>query len=141
MSESRKQELLKLFNEIAPIAKLFGMTLSYDKDSAVLDLPYNPNLDHALGGVHGGIYATMLDNAGWFTAAAAVKDSVWVATTELSIHFLKPVAVSSLKAVGKIINEGKRQFVAEMHLYDGNNQLVGHGTGTFLIVPELSTKV
>lgn len=36
-----------------------------------MDLPYNPDLDHTLGSIHGGVHTTMLDTAGWFTAAAA----------------------------------------------------------------------
>ena len=41
----------------APIARLFGMRLSYDAcGHAHLHLPYNPKLDHALNGIHGGGY-------------------------------------------------------------------------------------
>ncbi|HKZ51822.1 MAG TPA: PaaI family thioesterase [Candidatus Acidoferrales bacterium] len=72
MTQRRRDELLHLFNHTAPIARTFGMKLSYtDEGNAVIELPYNPALDHALGGIHGGIYATLLDSAGWFTAAAA----------------------------------------------------------------------
>ena len=39
--EEKKIELLKLFNETAPIAKFFGMRLSFDSEGqATLDLPY-----------------------------------------------------------------------------------------------------
>lgn len=48
--DEREQELLALFNSRAPIARLFGMRLSYTAQrEAVIDLPYNPNLDHATG--------------------------------------------------------------------------------------------
>jgi acyl-coenzyme A thioesterase PaaI-like protein len=72
MTAERIEELLHMFNEAAPIARLFGMRLSFTKEAnAVIDLPYNPLPDHSSGGVHGGVYATMLDCAGWFTAAAS----------------------------------------------------------------------
>jgi uncharacterized protein (TIGR00369 family) len=97
MKAERIEELVQLFNEKAPIARYFGMKLSYtDKGNAVVDLPYNPALDHALGGIHGGVYAIMLDSAGWFTAAAAHDMSCWVATSEMSIHFLLPAERTSL---------------------------------------------
>ena len=52
----RTAELIRLFEERAPIARFFGMHLSYNEEGgAVVDLPYNPNLDHALGGIHGGL--------------------------------------------------------------------------------------
>ena len=111
------------------------MSLSYNEQGqAVVDLPYNPGLDHALGGVHGGVYATMLDTAGWFTAAAAHDVGGWLATSEMSIHLLLPVERTSLRAVGRLIKRGKRQDVAEMHLYDGDGRLVGHATGTFVLL-------
>lgn len=136
VNPGRIEQLLHIFNEVAPIAGTFGMSLSYNEEGqAVVDLPYNPGLDHALGGVHGGVYATMLDTAGWFTAAAAHDGSCWLATSEMSVHLLLPVERTSLRAVGRLIKRGKRQHVAEMHLYDGDGRLVGHATGTFILLP------
>jgi len=138
MNAERIEELLRMFNENAPIARYFGMKLSFtDEVNAVIDLPYNPNLDHAFGGIHGGVYATMLDNAGWFTAAAAHNVSCWVATSELSIHLLEPARRTSLRAVGRLVKHGKRQDIAEMHLYDRQGHLIGHGVGTFVVLPDV----
>lgn len=132
---TRTEQLVDMFNNKAPIARTFGMRLSYnDQGQAVVDLPYNPGLDHALAGVHGGVYATMLDTAGWFTAAAAHDESCWLATSEMSVHLLLPVERASLRAVGRLIKRGKRQDVAEMRLYDGEGRLVGHATGTFILL-------
>ncbi|MFN2154982.1 MAG: PaaI family thioesterase, partial [Anaerolineae bacterium] len=133
---TRTEQLVHMFNNRAPIARTFGMRLSYnDQGQAVVDLPYNPGLDHALGGVHGGVYATMLDTAGWFTAAAAHDESCWLATSEMSVHLLLPVERAALRAVGRLIKRGRRQDIAEMRLYDGEGRLVGHATGTFILLP------
>ncbi len=137
--ERRRRELLRLFNEIAPIAKTFGMRLAFTEDArAVVTLPYNPGLDHILGGIHGGVYATLLDTAGWFTAAASHGESTWVATSEMSIHFLKPSQRTDLRAEGRLLKSGRRQDVVEMLLYDGDGELVGHGTGTMMVLPHIS---
>jgi uncharacterized protein (TIGR00369 family) len=138
MVAKRIEELLHMFNEVAPIARTLGMKLSYnDQAQAIVDLPYNPGLDHALGGVHGGVYATLLDTAGWFTAAVAHDFDCWLATSEMSVHFLAPVERTALRGVGRLIKHGKRQDVAEMHLYDGEGRLVGHATGTFIVLPNV----
>jgi uncharacterized protein (TIGR00369 family) len=138
MSRRRIEELLHLFNETAPIARTFGMKLSYTEEgSAVIELPYNPGLDHALGGIHGGIYATLLDSAGWFTAAAAHDIHCWVATSEMSMHLLALAEQTSLRAVGRLLRRGNRQDVAEMHLYDEKENLVAHATGTFILLPQI----
>jgi len=136
MTPERIAQLLHMFNEVAPIARTFGMRLSYGEEGrAVVDLPYNPGLDHALDGVHGGVYATLLDTAGWFTAAAAHDVDCWLATSEMSIHFLLPVERSALRAVGRLLKQGRRQDIVEMRLYDGEGRLVGHATGTFIVLP------
>ena len=111
------------------------MRLSFtDRLNAVIDLPYNPRLDHSLGGVHGGVYATMLDSAGWFTAAASQSSSCWLATAEIAVRFFEPAEETDLRAVGRLLKRGKRQIVTEMHLYDSGDRLVGHATGTFLVL-------
>ena len=135
-------ELARMFNEDAPIARYFGMRLWFDDQGrAVVELPYNPNLDHALKATHGGVYATMLDTAGWFTAAGAregKRGELGIVTSELSIHYLKPAVGTSLRAVGQVIKSGKRQDIVEMHVYDGQDQLVGHAVGTFVVISDAS---
>lgn len=133
-----RQRLMDLFNHKAPIAQTFGMRLSYTQEgSAVFDMPYNPNFDHALEGIHGGVYATLLDNAGWFTSAAAQETGCWVATSDLSIRLLEAAQKTSLRSIGKLIKKGKRLDVVEMSLYDGKGRLVGHGTGTFIVLSHI----
>jgi uncharacterized protein (TIGR00369 family) len=140
--EDNISKLLLLFNKKAPLANYFGMKLSFSKSgNAQIDLPYNPKLNHALGAIHGGVYATMLDNAGWFTAAATLDKLSWVATSDLSIRFLESVKQSSLKAKGKIIKKGKRFIVTEMQLFDSKEKLVGHATGTFVVLGEISLEI
>jgi uncharacterized protein (TIGR00369 family) len=138
MRPERIEALLTMFNEVAPIARTFGMRLSFNDDGqAVVELPYNAGLDHALAGVHGGVYATLLDTAGWFTSAAARDVHCWLATAEMSVHFLAPVERSCLRAVGQLIKKGSRQDVVEMRLYDGEGRLVAHATGTFIVLPNV----
>lgn len=142
IDKNRINQLLNLFNNKAPIAKTFGMKLSFNniedenKLEARIDLPYNSNLDHALGGIHGGIYSTMLDNAAWFTSAACSPSSTWLATSDLNIRLLEPVRQKDLFSVGKIVKIGKRQIIARSNLYDETSKLVGIGTGSFMILKE-----
>lgn len=131
MNTAWQQELIELFRG-APIARFFGMTLSYDEQGhAHFNLPYNPNLDHAMRGIHGGVIATLLDNAGWF-AVAAQNEGVWVATSEFKIHLLYPVKESELHAEGWVLKSGKRVSVAEMRVSASNGKLVAIGTGTYV---------
>ncbi|MFH1150715.1 MAG: PaaI family thioesterase [Actinomycetota bacterium] len=130
----RRESLERMFNERAPIAKTFGMRLSYDDHGrALLRLPYNPALDHAGHGVHGGVLMTMLDNAGWFTCALAYESGL-VLTSEFTVHLLRPASQATLIATAEIIKAGRRQNVAEMRCRDDLGNLVAHAVGTFVNV-------
>ncbi len=137
--QNRMEEYIRIFEQKSPISRLFGMKLSFDDErNAIIDLPYNQHLDQGLGGIHGGVYATLMDTAGWFTAAMAHDIECWVATSEMSMHLLEPAKGTALRAVGKLLKSGKRQNIVEMFLYDENERLVGHATGTFTILTNLS---
>ncbi len=139
INPERVKELLKMFSDSISIARFFGMKLSFDDAGhAVVDLPYNPNLNHGRGGIHGGVYATLLDSAGALTAAVHHDSSCWLATSEMSVHFLLPVERTSLRAVGRILKHGLRQDIVEMQLHDDQGRLVGHATGTFVVLPKES---
>jgi uncharacterized protein (TIGR00369 family) len=133
MNTAWQQNLIELFRA-APIARLFGMALSFDEQGhAHINLPYNPNLDHAAKGIHGGVIATMLDTAGWF-AVAAHNEGIWIATSEFKIHLLNPVKESELHAEGWVIKSGKRISVAEIRVSASNGELIAIGTGTYVTV-------
>lgn len=134
----REEELIHYFHG-APIARTFGMRLHYENGAAVFDLPYNPNLNHALGGIHGGAIATLIDNAGWFTVAPHFEN--WIATVEFKTHLLEPARECDLQSRGKLVRLGKNISIAEMEVRGINGKLVAIGSGTFVAtsVPMRST--
>lgn len=132
MNTERREFLLELFNKNARIAKTMGATLSYDdEDRARIRMPYNPGLDHAFDGIHGGAIATILDTAGWFTCALAL-DSDFMVTSGLSVNLLRQAKKVDLVAIGEIVKKGRLQSVAEMRCLDTQGRLIAHAVGTFI---------
>lgn len=130
-------QLVKLF-ESAPIRKTTGMQLRYDSDArAIFEMPRNPDFDHALHDTHGGLIATLLDNAGWFTVAAHYEK--WVVTSDLNIRLLEAAGQSDLIATAKIIRSGKILSVAEMEVRTSGNVLVAIGSGSFVVTSKAIT--
>ena len=131
VEQERRDLLVRLFAR-APIKHALGMDLHYDEaGSAVFDLPYNPHFDHFLGGIHGGVIATLLDNAGWFTAAAYYPN--WVSTIEFHVRLLEWVEQEALTSRGWIIRRGGRIAVAEMEVTSARGRKVATGSGTFIM--------
>jgi len=134
-AERRAAHLARLtaMFQAAPIARTMGTRLEYDAEHrAVFTQPYNPGLDHALGEVHGGAIATLIDNAGWFTVAGEYE--TWVATVEFQVRLLGR-AKEALMARGQIVNAGKRLATTTMEVRAGD-RLVAIGSGTFTVTSQ-----
>ncbi|MBW2704075.1 MAG: PaaI family thioesterase [Deltaproteobacteria bacterium] len=129
--DKRAAALIALFAS-APIKATTGMELSYEDGRAIFEMPYNPGFDHAVGGIHGGAICTLLDNAGWFTAA--LQYDVWIATVDLNVKILEPASQEGLRAEGRLLRSGKRLAMAEMELRSASDgRLVATGSGTFAV--------
>lgn len=129
--QSRQEYLVKLFGS-ANIKKVTGMVLSYNEEGqAIFNMPYNPNFNHGIGGIHGGLIATMIDNAGWFTVAPQYEN--WVATVEFVTRLHEPVEKEDLRSIGRIVRMGKRLASATMEVRTAKDRLIATGSGTFSI--------
>lgn len=119
-----------------PIMDTLGFTdFRPERGRVVVEMPaaefhYNP-----LGGVHGGVIATLLDTA----AACAVHSTLAVGeaytSLDLSVKFLRPVTVDSgvLRCEGSVVQRGRRTALAEAKLYDDSGRLVAHATSSCMI--------
>jgi uncharacterized protein (TIGR00369 family) len=106
-----------------------GAAITFDDLlQAVVTLPFKPELEHAMGGVHGGVLATLIDAAAW--CAAAVHYPSWIATVEFDTRLLEPVIAEDLVAVGRVVRAGKRIAVAEAEVRTTTGRLVAVGTAT-----------
>ncbi len=83
------------------------------------------------GTLHGGVYATLIDN----TMALAITSlaGARIATTEMNVHFLGPVAAGKVTCKGEMLHRTRRTATAEARVYDDNGALVAMGTGSFRI--------
>lgn len=132
------EEQLSHFINNARISQNFGWRLTFnEKGHAHISLPYNPDLDHALDGVHGGVMAALLDSAGW-CASAVRHPEVWVATAQFTVHLLQQAERCDLRAEGRVVHGGKRLDVVEMRVVgaaDGTLYATGSGTIAVLNLP------
>jgi uncharacterized protein (TIGR00369 family) len=106
------------------------MSLRFDDDlRAIVGLPHADFLHHGLGQVHGGIFATLIDTAAWFTAA--VHYDTWISTIDFTVRLLEPVEAEDLTAIGSVIRLGKRIATADSEIRTAAGRLVAVGGGTF----------
>lgn len=92
---------------------------------------YNP-----LGGVHGGVIATLLDTATGCSVHSTLDVGESYTTLDLTTKFLRPVTVGSglLSCTGKVISRGRRTALAEARLVDESGRVLAHATSSCMIL-------
>ena len=91
---------------------------------------YNP-----IGSMHGGVFATLLDSACGCAVHSTLAVGEGYTSLDLTVKFLKAVTVDSgrLRAVGTVMQRGRRTALAEARLYDGRDRLVAYASSSCLI--------
>jgi uncharacterized protein (TIGR00369 family) len=121
-----------------PIAATLDFTLDEVEEGRVVfrceprEEHYNP-----IGGVHGGLYATLADSAAACAVHSTLQEGIAYTSVDLSIKFLRPVtaATGMIRAVGTVRNKGRRTALAQAELFDPTGRLLAHATSTCLLFP------
>lgn len=129
-TDAHRERLVALFHR-SSIARSFGLRFHYEGETAVFELPYEGRFDHFLDDVHGGAIATLVDNAGWFAAAA--RYPTWIVSVEFSVRLHEPAGRETLRAEGRVVRGGHRMASTEMSVRNASGVLVATGAGTFRV--------
>ncbi len=91
------------------------------------------------GFVHGGVFASIIDAASFWSIFHEIEDPNAGATTvDLKLNYLAPATSGKLIANGRRIKLGKTLGYAEASVTDQTGRLLAHGTSTLMILPENS---
>jgi uncharacterized protein (TIGR00369 family) len=88
---------------------------------------------------HGGVLMTMLDVAMATAARSMNLDGPGVATIEMKTSFMRP-GEGELRALGKLLHRTTTLAFCEASVFDGDERLCAHATGTFKYVRALPAK-
>lgn len=120
----------------APIAETLGM-VAFDGEPGSIFVELDPGVRHynPLGTVHGGVISTLLDTAAGCSVHSTLGVGEGYTSLDLTVKFLRPVTADSgrLRAVGKVLQRGRRMALAEAQLFDGSGKLVAHATSSCMI--------
>lgn len=116
LEDSRLQRARKAFASVA-YAKFLGFELCELKSGDVtvcLDVRDEMKQNH--GVVHGGAIASLIDTASAFVILTAIDENETVTTTDLTIHYLRPVTDGRMLARARIVRGGRRRFVVNVEV-------------------------
>jgi uncharacterized protein (TIGR00369 family) len=115
----------------APINAFFRPSLKISLGRAEVIIPVRPDLLHAAGAVHGAVYFKAMDDATFFAVASLIED-VFPVTVTFTTYLTRPISEGELRAVGEVVHQSKRLFIAEAQLFDSHGRQIGRGSGTFM---------
>ena len=136
MSDSNFQdEGLKRAREAfaaVPYAKFLGLELCEIKSGEVsVCIDVRDELKQNQGVVHGGAVASLIDTASAFAILTKLQADERVTTTDLTIHYLRPITAGRLLATARIIRAGRRMFVVNVEV-DNNGKLAATAVTSYL---------
>ena len=131
MSQKVHFERLVSMYAAAPINKIYAPSMDVSEGEAVIEIELSEKYHHSAGGVHGSVYFKMLDDAAFF-AANSLEEQFFVLTTSFTTYITRPVASGKMKAIGKVVNRNRSQFIAESIVYDSESREIGRGNGIFV---------
>ena len=82
--------------------------------------------------VHGGAIASLIDTASAFAVLTRIDLEERVTTTDLTIHYLRPISSGRITATAKIVRGGRRLVVLSVDVTDDSNVLVATAVTTYL---------
>ncbi|MER5748600.1 PaaI family thioesterase [Streptomyces sp. NPDC002088] len=111
-------------DEVEPGRAVFSLTPGEEH--------YNP-----IGSVHGGVYATLLDSAAGCAVHSTLPQGVAYTSLDLTVKFLRRITVDTgtVRAIGRVVNSGRRTALAEATLVDANDRLLAHATSSCMLFP------
>jgi uncharacterized protein (TIGR00369 family) len=122
------QSRLKLSN----FSVLVGLELAkLYEGGAVLELTVKDDHRQIHNVVHGGVIATLADTAGALAAYTVSPVGAELATMELKINYLLPIADGKVEAEGRVLRAGRNFIVVECDVRSAQGQLAAKALMTF----------
>lgn len=129
------EELITLVNE-SPFPTHMNMRLAaIDLDTAEIELDLAEHHIQPYRIVHGGVVATLIDTATFWSAFLQIPEDAGLVNVDLKLNYLKPAVGGRLVTRGRCIQAGRTISYAEATVIDATNTTIAHGTSTLMTLP------
>jgi len=132
LSNEQLTRLAQYFDEKVTFSRHLGSKVEVvEPGKAVCHIDVEDIHLNGNGTLHGGVYASLLDNAMGLAVAALV--GLRTATIGLDVRFLGAVREGRITCSAEVVHSTRRIATVEAKVRDGDQNLVAMGTGTFRI--------
>ncbi|HEV2092137.1 MAG TPA: PaaI family thioesterase [Rubrobacter sp.] len=132
LSEEQLDHLARYFNEEVTFSRHIGAKVEdVEPGHSVIRINVEEHHLNGAGTLHGGVYASLIDNAMGLSVLALV--GVRTATIEMNVHFLGAVSEGRITCAAEVVHRTRRTATAEAKVHDSQGNLVAMGTGAFRV--------
>jgi uncharacterized protein (TIGR00369 family) len=132
LSEEQLNHLARYFNEEVTFSRHIGAKVEkVEAGHSVIYIDVEDLHLNGVGTLHGGVYASLIDNAMGLSVLALV--GVRTATIQMNVHFLGAVGGGRITCESEVLHRTRRTATAEAKVRDADGNLVALGTGTFRV--------
>lgn len=116
-----------------PYARFLGLKLGQVAlGEAEVFLDVREELKQYQGVIHGGAVASLIDTAAAFAVLTEIDIDERVTTTDLTIHYLRPINDGRMIATARIVRGGRRLFVLSVDVRNDRDILVATAVTTYI---------
>jgi len=132
LSKEQLEHLTQYFNEEVTFSRHIGAKVEeVEPGRSVISIYVEDIHLNGAGTLHGGVYASLIDNAMGLSVLALV--GVRTATIQMNVHFLGAVSGGRITCESEVLHRTRRTATAEAKVYDAEDNLVALGTGAFRV--------
>jgi uncharacterized protein (TIGR00369 family) len=132
LDNEQLERLARYFNEEVTFSRHIGAKVeTVERGRATCYIDVEDLHKNGTGSLHGGVYASLIDNAMGLSVLALV--GVRTATIEMNVHFLGAVTGGRITCSSEVVHRTRRTATAEAKVYDPDGNLVAMGTGAFRV--------
>jgi len=106
---------------------------------SIVELEVSNEHLNPFGGIHGGVYASVIDTAAYWAVYCELAEGVGYTSIDLKIDYLGPTSGGVIIAKGRSIKIGRTMCLAEATATDQDGKWLAHGTSKMMIAKGLQT--
>lgn len=131
-------EVVKEIISQAPFMKLLGMQVrTLDYGMCYLELTMERKHLQAYGGIHGGVYASIIDTAIYWACYCHMPEDLGYLSADLTVNNLASVEKGRLFVEGRLPHPGRTLCLGEGDVKNEEGRLLAHGTPKLLVHEKL----
>ena len=125
-------KVIEMMNASPFLSNMKMRIVSMEEGITEMEADMNPGFLNPFGGVHGGVYATMIDTACYWASYCDIDENVVYTSVDLSVTNLAYIKGRKLYCTGRVIRTGRTIGLSEATIKDENGVLLAHGTSKIL---------